>query len=137
MTYLKPLPVGASSLSRSFWQYCKAHELRVQRCSRCGHHWFPPQTICPDCWSREWEWQLVSGRGRIFSFVVYRHVYHPAFSDDLPYCVGVIELEEGARMLSAITSPVDAIRCDAPVHVDFADVTDDVSLPLFTLTAVT
>ena len=39
-----------------------------------------------------------SGRGRIFSYVVYHRVYHPAFAQEVPYAVAVIELDEGPRM---------------------------------------
>ena len=129
--YKKPLPIP-SQLSEPFWAACKNHELKIQRCQSCGAFRFPPAILCPECLSREVEWQKVSGRGKIFSFVVYRRLYHPAFKADLPYTVAVIELEEGARLLSNIVdiSP-EKVRCDMPVEVIFQDVTPEVTLPKF------
>lgn len=129
--YKKPLPIP-SQLSEHFWSACKRHELKVQRCQSCRSYRFPPAVLCPECLSTETEWVKVSGRGKVFSFVVYRRLYHPAFEADLPYTVAVIELEEGARMLSNVVGvPPEEVACDMPVEVVFEDVTPEVSLPKF------
>jgi len=129
--YKKPIPVP-SQLSEPFWEACKLHELRLQKCKQCGNFRFPPAVLCPECLSDETEWSRVSGRGKVFSFVVYRRLYNAAFEGDLPYTVAIVELEEGARMLSNIVgiSPED-VRCDMPVKVDFEDIAPDATLPKF------
>jgi uncharacterized OB-fold protein len=44
----------------------------------------------------------------------------------------VVELEEGARILSNVVGiPADQVVCDMKVEVLFEDVTDDVTLPKF------
>ncbi len=130
-SYAKPLP-QPTSVSRPFWEGCRRHELLTQQCLRCRAFRFPPQRLCPECLSEAGEWRRVSGRGTIYSFVVYHRLYHPAFEADLPYNVAVVELEEGPRLLSTIIGGGnDALRCDMPVEVVFDDVTPEVTLPKF------
>ena len=71
------------------------------------------------------------GRGRIYSFVVYHRVYHPAFESDVPYAVAIVELDEGPRLLSNIVGmrPED-VRCDMRVRVVFED-EGGVTIPKF------
>ncbi|MEE9568902.1 MAG: Zn-ribbon domain-containing OB-fold protein [Candidatus Binatia bacterium] len=129
--YKKPLPIP-SQLSEHFWSACKRHELKVQRCQSCRSYRFPPAVLCPECLSTETEWVKISGRGKVFSFVVYRRLYHPAFEADLPYTVAVIELEEGARILSNVVGvPPEEVTCDMPVEVAFEDVTSEITLQKF------
>lgn len=129
--YTKPLPIITDD-NRQYWKYCKQHELRMQRCNDCGYIRFPPSILCPRCHSMDAEWVKLSGRGKIYSFVVYRISYHPSYADDIPYAVAVIQLAEGPRMESNITgSKVENLRIDMPVEVYFDDVTDEVSLPKF------
>jgi uncharacterized OB-fold protein len=129
--YKKPLPV-VTELSRPFWEGCRRHELLVQRCQGCGAFRYPPALLCPECLGDQAEWKRVSGRGRVFSFVVFHRLYHPAFEGDLPYTVAIVELEEGARLVSNIVScPPERVACDMPVEVAFEDVTGEVTLPKF------
>ena len=129
--YKKPIPVP-SQLSEPFWAACKRHELTVQKCNNCGSFRFPPAVLCPECLSDATEWSQVSGRGKVFSFVVYRRLYNTTFEQDLPYTVAIVELAEGTRMLSNIVgiAPED-VRCDMPVEVVFEDITPDATLPKF------
>jgi len=129
--YTKPLPIITDD-NRQYWKYCKQHELRMQRCNDCGYIRFPPSILCPRCHSVDAEWVKLSGRGKIYSFVVYRISYHPSYADDIPYAVAVIQLAEGPRMESNITGiKVEDLKIDMPVEVYFDDVTDEVSLPKF------
>ena len=129
--YAKPLP-QTTAVSRPFWEGCRRHELRIQQCLICSALRFPPQRLCPECLSDTSEWREVSGRGKIYSFVVYHRLYHPAFESDLPYNVAVVELAEGPRLLSTIVGcGNDALRCDMPVEVIFDDITPEVTLPKF------
>jgi uncharacterized OB-fold protein len=78
------------------------------------------------------DWVRLSGRGKIYSFVVYRVSYHPSYADDIPYAVAVIQLAEGPRMESNITGvEMEDLKVDMPVEVYFDDVTAEVSLPKF------
>jgi hypothetical protein len=57
---------------------------------------------------------------------------HPWFASRTPYAVAVVELDEGARMLSTVVGPEPhAIAIGMPVEVDFEDLTAEISLPVF------
>ncbi len=129
--YDKPLP-GPSPESLPYWDGAREHRLLVQKCADCGRHWHPPSTLCPGCGSRQNDWVAASGKGRVYSFVTYHRVYNKGWKDELPYVVAVIELEEGARLLSNVIGiEPDDVVCDMAVQVVFDDVTGDVTLPKF------
>jgi hypothetical protein len=59
-------------------------------------------------------------------------VYHPGFAADVPYAVVVVELEEGARLVSNLVGcPIGDLAPGMPVEVTFDDVTPEVTLPKF------
>jgi len=129
--YLKPIPVPSED-SKPYWEGAQRHELRLQRCQECGAFRLPPAPLCPECTALGGEWTKVSGRGKIYSFVIFHRAYHKAFEKDLPYAVAVIELKEGPRLLSNIVGITpDQICCDMPVEVTFEDITPDTTLPKF------
>lgn len=127
----KPLPVTDED-TQPFWDYCKQHELRVQKCLRCGELRYPPSPICPHCLGMQSEWVKISGKGKVFSYILVRRRYHPGFSSELPYVVAIIETDEGIRMLSNVTGcNPDDVRIDMPVGAVFEDVTPEFALPKF------
>ncbi len=129
--YLKPIPVPSED-SKPHWEGAKRHELCLQRCQECGAFRLPPAPLCPECTAMGGEWTKVSGRGKVYSFVIFHRAYHKAFEKDLPYAVAVIELEDGPRLVSNIVGIApDRIRCDMPVEVTFEDITSDATLPKF------
>lgn len=131
MTYDKPLP-AVTDLNRPFWEGLGQGELRLQRCRDCGHHRYPIAPVCPRCLSEESEWVRLSGRGKVFSYVIFHQVYQEAFRADAPYNVALIQLDEGPFMFSNVVEiPNAAIRCDMPVTVVFDPVTDTITLPRF------
>jgi uncharacterized OB-fold protein len=129
--YEKPLPT-LTTLNRPYFEGAKKGELRVQRCESCGHLWFPPSTHCPSCLSREYQWFPVSGRGTVWSWVVFHQKYFKAFANELPYNCAMVKLEEGPMMMSNIVGVSnDEIRCDMPVKVVFEDATDEIAVAKF------
>jgi uncharacterized OB-fold protein len=86
----------------SFNAYLKAGEFRLQRCGGCGKQIFFPRTICPYCGSNELHWQPTSGRGVVYSTTTVRQ--RPERGGD--YNIALIDLEEGARMLSRVEGKV-------------------------------
>ena len=129
--YRKPIPVPSDE-SRPYWAGIREHRLLMPKCEACDKRWFPPSLHCPHCGSAKWNWEQVSGRGKIFSYVVYHRVYHPGFADEVPYAVAVIELEEGPRMLSNVVGlPPDDLRCEMPVEIVYDDITEQATIPKF------
>lgn len=126
-----PVPAVTPAMA-PFWEAAKRHELVVQRCVECGSLRFPAREVCSRCLSRRAEWQRVSGRGTIFSLAIMHQANHPAFAAQVPYAVVVVELAEGARMLSNVVDcPVGDVRIGMPVEVTFEDVSPEVTMPKF------
>jgi len=131
VSYKKPLPVPDAD-SKPFWEGCRKHELVFQKCAECGQVRWPPSIICPECLSQNTEWIDSGGRGKVYTYVVYHQAFHPAFEDELPYVVAVVELEEGPLLLSNIVGcPHDFVKCEMPVEVTWEDITEEFSLPKF------
>jgi len=133
--YAKPTP-SIDELNRPFWEGCRKGELLLQKCVACGHVRYPIAAYCPQCLSEEARWTPMSGRGVVFSSIVFHQVYHPAFKNDVPYNVSLIQLEEGPRMFSNVVgvSP-QSVKVGEPVEVLFDRVTEDLAIPRFRPTA--
>jgi uncharacterized OB-fold protein len=86
--------------------------------------------MCSECRSYEWDVVDASGRGTVYSFVVNHYPQVPAF--DYPLAVGLIELEEGTRLVANVIAvePSD-IQIGMPVEVEWVDHDRDLSLPAF------
>lgn len=127
----KPIP-RPSPESAHFWGAAREHRLELPRCNACGKMWFPPSQSCPHCLATDFAWLPVSGVGKVYSFVTYHRVYHPAFRGEVPYVVAIVELVEGPRLLTNIVDAApEAVRCDMPVKVVFDDLDENVSVPKF------
>ncbi|MCD6568003.1 MAG: Zn-ribbon domain-containing OB-fold protein [Dehalococcoidia bacterium] len=131
MTYEKPLPQPNED-TRPFWDSCKEHRLRFQKCRICGHVRWPPSIVCPVCYAHDFDWLIASGKGKIYTFTIYHQVQHKAFKNDIPYVTAIVELKEGPHLLTNIVECVPAqVMCDMPVEVVWEDITEEFSLPKF------
>jgi uncharacterized OB-fold protein len=129
----KPVP-RPSPESGVFWDGAQEKRLMLPRCNACGQFWFPPSQRCRHCLSGDFDWAESKGEGRIYSFVVYHRVYHPAFEQDVPYVVAIVELDEGPRLLSNIVgTPAAEVRCDARVRVAFDECRSGMAIPQFVI----
>jgi uncharacterized protein len=104
-------------LTASYWDALAQGELLYQRCSHCQYTVLPARSECPRCLRPALEWQRASGAATLISWIVYHHAFHPAFEARLPYTVAVVQLAEGARLITNIvgdTNP-EELRIDMPL----------------------
>jgi uncharacterized OB-fold protein len=119
--------------SRPYWDGLKQGELRIQRCTACSHVVFYPRSICPQCHADLLEWIVASGKGTIYSYTVAHKAYGP-FAADVPFVIVLVELEEGARMLSRLLdAPRERVTIGAAVRVTFEGTDEELTLPYFRL----
>jgi len=120
---------GAGGLGGEY--YARAAEtgrLHLQRCA-CGVWRHPPRILCAACGSEHWTWESVSGRGRVFTWTVTHRATDPAFADELPYAVVVVELEEGPRVVGNLVGLAPSeLALDLPVQVALDHRSDAVAL---------
>jgi 3-oxo-4,17-pregnadiene-20-carboxyl-CoA hydratase alpha subunit len=126
-----PRPRPAITQDNAFWfEGAKAHRLLIQRCTNCQTLRHPPLPACGNCRSFEWDTIESSGRGTVYSFVVVHYPQVPSF--DYPLPIGLIELEEGTRVVANIDGiDSSAITVGMPVQARFIDFDDDLTLPVF------
>lgn len=125
----KPVPRSTPE-TQPFWDGTSAGELRLQRCTSCDKHYFPPRPFCPTCLSDDVTWETVSGRGTLHTYVIN---HRPAPGWDEPYAIAVVELDEGPRMMSnivGIENTPENLVLDMPLEVTFEQ-RGDVAVPVF------
>lgn len=119
--------------SRPYWEGLAQGELRIQRCKSCARAVFYPRALCPHCHSDQLEWIVASGRGTIYTYTVAHQGFGP-FAADVPFVIALVELEEGARMMSRILdAPRERVTIGAAVSVTFEGTGEDLTLPYFRL----
>lgn len=104
--------------------------MELQRCAGCGAFRYPPGPVCPACLDERWEWTPVAGEGIVYVALTCVRPPHPAWADDVPYNVSLIDLPEGVRMWGNVVGGApDEIRIGDTVTLRYEDVAPEVSLP--------
>jgi hypothetical protein len=133
----KPIPLPSHE-SAFYWDKCKLQELWVRKCNECDRIYFYPRDFCPNCFSRNTEWIKCSGRGTLHTFGIVVRPPHRGWTEDVPYVVCMVDLEEGCRMPSNLvnveidlSNPGKSIWVGMDVHVVWDQRGDDMVIPLF------
>lgn len=129
--HVKPVPVPDADTA-AYWQGLKEGRLLLQHCLDCSHIQFYQQAICRQCGSERLEHRPASGLGKVHSFSVVHRAPGPAFKQDVPYAVLLVELDEGPRMISSLVdAPVDSVSFDMRVQLVCEDSGGGITLPRF------
>jgi uncharacterized OB-fold protein len=85
-----------------------APQLIGSRCTRCREVSFPKQSSCPACTGDSTEQVLLARRGTLWTWTIQRFPPPPPYIGDAqrfePYGVGYVELPEGVRVESRLTT---------------------------------
>lgn len=126
--YSKPLPVP-TPLAAPFWEALRKEELKLQRCADCERYNHPPKIICPKCHGKRFRWEAVAPRGTVYSYTIVHRAPVPAFREEVPYAVALVDIDgTGVRLLASLEVPHDDIRIGMPVEVAFDKVADEFTL---------
>jgi uncharacterized OB-fold protein len=95
------------------------------RCRSCGTYFYPRRRVCLNCQKREMEQVLLSPRGKLHTFTVFRQA--PASGIMVPpYAVGQIELPEGVNVTSVLTgSDFESLDIGMDMEMVLEEVTKD------------
>lgn len=125
------LPV-LTDLNRPFWEGCAQGKLLLQRGKTSRQLRYPAALVCPFTLDPEYEWEEMSGRGKIFTYVVFDRVYHKSWEGRTPYTVALVELDEGPMMLTNIVGlDRNELEIGRAVQVDFEPLADGIAKPVF------
>lgn len=134
MTTINPKPVPVIDPdSAPYWEALQQERLILKSCGDCGMSHFYPRELCPHCHSDKLSWIDARGGGTVYSYTVCRRPAGPAFADEVPYVVAIIELDEGPRMMSRISCDPDSVTIGQRVTVRFERQSDELTLPMFDL----
>jgi uncharacterized OB-fold protein len=113
-------PAYEDRLAEAFFQWHEQGELRIQRCDDCGRYLHPPRVTCPGCHSRSLGWQLMSGNGTVFSWIVNHRAMTAETAALGVYVSALVQLAEGPRLLTRLldVDPSEVVA-GMPVTVAF------------------
>ncbi|HLG89199.1 MAG TPA: OB-fold domain-containing protein [Alphaproteobacteria bacterium] len=116
--------------SLPFWEGTRAGELRVQRCRGCGVYRWPARAICNRCRNFDAEWVVLSGHGKVVSWVTTHQVFARGVRDEVPYNTVLVQLAEqdDLQMIGRLTSESIAPRAGLEVEASFQPLSDAVTL---------
>ena len=117
----------------AYEQFLKEEKLMGSRCKQCDALYVPPRPICVECHSTEMAWEEMSGSGKLGAFTCIAigpsFMRAEGYDRKTPYCSGVVELAEGARVDARIdgvdTQNPETIKIGLPLKVEFLHRTED------------
>ncbi len=122
------------AVSEPFWQATRERRLIMQWCRSCERVVFYPREVCPACLESDLEWRDSPGTGIVYAFSVHYRTGSPEMADRTPYVVALVDLDEGARMMSNIVGcDPDDVAVGMGVRVTWEELSDGRNLPLFEL----
>ena len=92
------------------------YRLMGSKCSDCGAEFFPPVYKCRQCGSEKIGNAEMPKTGKILTYTRL-HEPLPGFEAQVPFLLAIVELTNGARVLSQIVdTPEDALKTGAKVR---------------------
>lgn len=92
---------GCDPDSDGFWTALADREIQLRKCTRCSTHYALPLPTCPEC-GGDPELVTAAGTGELYTWVVVRHAFGDHLAAEVPYVVGAVQLDEGARLMARI-----------------------------------
>ena len=137
--YLLPRP---DARSQGYWDALREHRLVLQRCISCRTFQHPPDRTCRFCLAEEMEWEQVSGRGALYTYVIVTQGILGPWRGHDPYnVIQVLPDEVGPATVSvhnnatynvvygnAVGIDSEDLRVGMPMEAVFDDVTEDVTI---------
>jgi uncharacterized OB-fold protein len=102
-----------------FYKVLSSDKLMAGKCVKCGKIHLPPRPLCSECFSKEFTWVPISGKGKLLTYTII-YVAPTQFQELTPYAVGIVELAEGLKipgMIQGITQ--EQLRMGMELMLDF------------------
>ncbi|BFM15515.1 OB-fold domain-containing protein [Maricurvus nonylphenolicus] len=114
---INPAELG-SGPQVQFTEFLKQGRFMLQRSQATGEYTFYPRVMIPASGEIDLEWVEASGRGEVYSCT--RIPRKPERGGD--YCVAIVELEEGPRMMTNIEGvAADTVSIGMSVKADIVE----------------
>ncbi|MDJ1434390.1 OB-fold domain-containing protein [Halostagnicola sp. A-GB9-2] len=84
-----------------FYDRLREDSLSTTRCDECDALHFPPRIVCPECTGDDLSYTSLPHEGTLFAFSVVRGSAPIGMTDDVPFVMGIVDLEGVDVRLSA------------------------------------
>jgi uncharacterized OB-fold protein len=102
-----------------FYKFLQQGNLKAGKCLKCGKIHLPPRPLCDNCYSQEFEWINVSGKGKLLTYTIIS-IAPAQFQALTPYSVGIIEFENSLRIPGMIQDvPEGKLKIGLELTLDF------------------
>jgi hypothetical protein len=90
------------------------------KCKKCGKIHLPPRPLCDNCYSTDFQWLEVTGKGELLTYTII-HVAPQQFQSLAPYAIGIVELEGGLKIPGMIQGLAqEKLQIGMSLIVDFS-----------------
>jgi uncharacterized OB-fold protein len=101
-----------------FYTHLAEGKLMAGKCARCGKIHLPPRPLCDKCFGQDFAWIEISGKGTLLTFTVI-YIAPALFQAMAPYAVGIVQLENGAKIPGIIAATQDQLQIGMRLQIDF------------------
>ncbi len=102
-----------------FYKFIAEGKLMAGKCAKCGKIHLPPRPICDNCYSSDFCWTKISGKGKLLTYTII-HVAPPQFQALAPYTVGIVQLESGLKLPGMISGVAEnVLKIGMELTLDF------------------
>lgn len=102
-----------------FYKFLAENKLMAGKCTNCGKIHLPPRPLCDNCFSREFTWVEIAGKGKLLTYTVI-YIAPEQFQDMTPYAVGIVELRNGLKLPGIINTPLpEQLHIGMELCIDF------------------
>jgi uncharacterized OB-fold protein len=112
-----------------FYKFLLQQKLMAGKCLKCGKIHLPPRPLCDNCYSQEFEWVQISGKGKLATYTII-HVAPQQFQPLAPYAVGIIELENNLKipgMIQGLTQ--EQLKIGMELNIGFGSCSNNQQWP--------
>jgi uncharacterized OB-fold protein len=121
-----------SDAAAPYWDATREKRLLLQWCDDCDTVVQFPRAVCPICLGTNLSWRDAAGTGTIYALTIEHRPQNPRMASRAPYAVALVDLDEGARLLTNIvTDAPDSVSIGQRVRVTWEELSDGRCLPLF------
>lgn len=111
----------------SWEKFLSEDKLMGSRCRKCSVLSVPPRPLCTKCYGSDMEWVEMKGKGKLAAFTCIAigppFMVKEGYDRKHPYIAGVVELDEGARVVARIEgldgSRPETVQIGTPLQVEF------------------
>ncbi len=106
------------SKTREFYDALRSGRFVSTKCAKCGIVIFPPQSDCPNCMSKEFEWVELP-RDATLDTYTYVQITPASFIDSDPYIIAIGELTGGPKVLAWLEGvPIENVKPGMKLRVE-------------------